>query len=359
MKKRIFGLDLTRSIAFLFVIIVHSFLNSNFNNTDLKGFQMFFLLMVRCLSFTGVLLFIILTGYCKSNKDISKKHYSSIVKILIVYLVISIITILFKKYYLNDDTILYDYIIGIFNFTTIPYAWYLEMYIGLFLLIPFLNILYNNLKTKRNKQILIITLLFISSISTTFSNLNIETRSLDLLPNWWNLYPILLYYIGAYIKEYQININKYINLLFILVVIFLQAFVMFSYCGGNALYVEKIFVYESNFPSIILAVLVFLLLYNIRTHSKVLSKIVYYISYASLGGYLISFCCDKLIYKLANLNINSSNYFIICTFVLTPIIFIISTIISIIINKIIDGVSKITKKIHNNYKLKVMNKELY
>ena len=35
-------------------------------------------------------------------------------------------------------------IIYIFNFTACPNAWYLEMYIGLFLLIPFLNIIYNN-----------------------------------------------------------------------------------------------------------------------------------------------------------------------------------------------------------------------
>ena len=41
MKKRVFGLDLVRAVAFFFVILVHSFSRSEFNNYSLAGFQMF------------------------------------------------------------------------------------------------------------------------------------------------------------------------------------------------------------------------------------------------------------------------------------------------------------------------------
>lgn len=359
-RKRFFGLDLIRAIAFLFIILVHSFMNSGFNTSELKGFQMFSLLMIRCIAFTGVLIFILITGYCKSNKELTKSHYSSITKILIMYLVISIITIFFEIYYLKLDIPLYQYIIGIFNFTTISYAWYIEMYIGLFLLIPFLNTLYKNLLTKKNKQILIITLIFITSIPSTFSSLSIENNSLDIFPNWWGyMYPILLYYIGSYIKEYKIKINKVINMLMILVLVFLQAFVMYFYCQGKALYTGKIFISENNFPSIVLATLIFILFYDINTHSKLLSKIIYYISYASLGGYLISYCYDIIIYRTINLSRENPFYFSLCTFMLTPIIFLISTLSSLIINKLINLIHKLIIKLHENHKIKVSNKELY
>ena len=361
MKKRVFGLDFIRVVAFYFVILVHSFLNSSFNHAPLEGFSMFLLLMVRCVAFTGVLLFIMITGYCKSNKELSKEHFRSIIKILVVYLVISIITFVFRKFYLHQDLSFYNSIIGIFNFTTIPYAWYVEMYIGLFLLIPFLNIVYHHLDTKEKKQLLIFILLFITSISTTFSNLEIAGRSLDVLPNWWgNLYPILLYYIGSYIKEYSIKLNKIINFIIIIVLVFLQAFIMYYYCHGLALYDRNIFVYENNLPSIILAVFIFLFCYDIKTHSKFLTKIMYLISYASFGGYLISYCCDQFFYHHSiPLSPNQPYYFLICTFGLTPIIFFSSTILSYIINKMVDIGTKIHHKIHNNHQLKVKNKEVY
>lgn len=360
MKKRVFGLDLVRSVAFFFVILVHSFSRSGFNTSPLSGFQMFSLLMIRCLAFVGVLLFIIITGYCKSHKNLSKEHFYSITRILIIYFIISIVTIFFEKFYFHSDKTLYDYIIGILNFTTIPYAWYIEMYIGLFLLIPFLNILYNNLQSKQNKIILLLTLLFISSISGSFTNLNIEGKSLDVLPYWWgNLYPILLYYVGVFIREYGIKINKVVNFIFITVIIFIQSFMMFFYSQGQALLDSRIFLVENNFPSILLSIFVFLFLYNIKIHSKFLSKTMYYISYASFGGFLISYCYDLLFYDINIFNKYDSHYFLMCTFLLTPLIFFTSTITSIIINKIYDFMNSLFKKLKSKHDLLVKNKDFY
>ena len=359
MKNRVFGLDLVRSIAFFLVILVHSFMKSGFNGTTVEGFQMFFLLLIRCIAFTGVLLFMIITGYCMYNKKDSKKRYKSLIKILAVYFVISIITILFRKYYLLDTSTLYQYVSGIFNFTAIPYAWYVEMYVGLFLLIPFLNILYNNIPTKKQKLILILSLLFISSISTSFSNVNVDGHSLDLLPNWWyNFYPILLYYIGAYIKEYQITIKRSINIILIGCSVFIQAFITFFYCHGSTLDDGFIFCYENNLPSIILATLIFSLLYNVKTHSKFLSKTFYYISYVSFGGYLISYCCDNYIYG-KHLFLGNSYYFFIYSFMLAPIVFILSSLLSFVVNKFVDYTIKLVHTIHSKHLLRIEGKETY
>ena len=54
-------------------------------------------------------------------------------------------------------------ILSILDFSADSYAWYIEMYIGLFLIIPFLNILWNNLNDVGRKW-LIITLLGLTAL---------------------------------------------------------------------------------------------------------------------------------------------------------------------------------------------------
>lgn len=338
-KERSFGLDLVRVIATIFVILVHSFGNTNFNSANMTGISMFLLLMIRCLVFINVLLFIILTGYCKSNKIVSKDHYYTIKKILVTYFIISIITILFRIFYLHDSTSLYNYIIGIFNFSTIPYAWYIEMYIGLFLIIPFMNILYKNLETKRQKQILIVSLLFMSCIPQTLTMFSISGYSLDVLPCWWgSVYPILLYYIGCYIKEYQLKINKVINIIFIISLTFLQAFVIYFYCQGNSL--NQMLSLDYTFlPAILLSILVFILLYDVQIKGYVIKNIFSYISKLTFGLYLFSYIYDKLIYDILQFNLPINITSILGIVLYTPIIFILSLISSSILNFIINMIS--------------------
>ena len=83
MKKRVFGLDLVRTIAIIFVLLVHVLLNTEFVKTPMIGIKSFLFLGIRNLTLTCVPLFIILTGYCKSDKKVEKKHYQSLKKILI------------------------------------------------------------------------------------------------------------------------------------------------------------------------------------------------------------------------------------------------------------------------------------
>ena len=347
MKNHSFGLDLVRSSALFLVIMVHSFLYSGFNTSNLIGIKMFFLLFIRCICFSGVLLFVILTGYLKQNKKIDKNHYKSIIKILIIYFVISIFTLIYRKLIINDNTSLYDLFIGIFNFTTISYSWYVEMYIGLFLIIPFLNILYKNIENKKQKQLLIIILLIISSLFPTISRIKINSYSLNIFPDYWQfLYPILLYYVGCYIKEYQIHINKLINICIITLLVFLQTFILFFYVDGN--YIGSISIVENSFLPIITSFLLFILLYDVKTYSKRIFTFVNFISKFSFGAYLISYTIDNIVYRLLySLNISGTLFFFISTIFITPIIYGISITISYIITKFVNLIETIIK---NNIK---------
>lgn len=66
--KRIFGLDLIRFLAIFSVISVHFFLNNGFYSFPVKGGRMFISINLRWLFFSGVPLFLLLTGYLNNKK---------------------------------------------------------------------------------------------------------------------------------------------------------------------------------------------------------------------------------------------------------------------------------------------------
>ena len=105
MRKRVFGLDLVRTIAILLVVIVHVFMMNYFQISTIKGTSSFILLFIKNISMACVPLFILLTGYLKYNKKLNKDHYKSIINILITYLVIAIITVLFIPFYFKNSFI--------------------------------------------------------------------------------------------------------------------------------------------------------------------------------------------------------------------------------------------------------------
>lgn len=294
--KREFGLDLIRAMATFFIVAVHFFLNSTYYDTKMTGKTMLIITVFRWLFFICVPLFIILTGYLKSNKKINKEHYKGIKHILISYIFVSIVVLLFRKYYLKNNLTWVNGIIGIFNFTTNNYSWYIEMYIGLFLLIPFLNIMYKACETKKNKQILIATMVAITSFSPLVNMLSFNKVSINIIPDWWNnLYPLGYYFIGCYIKEYRPKINKIKSLLIILLIASFEAIASYVFRYKSTFSWGFIGGYN-NFFTVGLSTIVFLAMYDIKCSKKFITKPVELISNLSLNIYLFSKISDSLIY---------------------------------------------------------------
>lgn len=199
------GLDLIRVIAISFVVAGHFFLNTEFKSSPFEGFSMFVQGMGQTLFGVNVALFMMLTGYLNLKKRVCKSYYRSGIRVIVSYVVISVITILFRVYYIGEEMGIVSWIMKVTGFTAIPYAWYIELWIGLFLLTPFLNILWANLESKRNRVILIVTL-FLLTAPSDFLN----RYGMTLAPSYWEnaCCPLLFFFAGAYIKEYQPKVKK-------------------------------------------------------------------------------------------------------------------------------------------------------
>ena len=208
-KNRDPAMDIIRCIAFLCVVCVHFFLNSGFYNEIVAGRRMFCMTLMRSAFMVCVPLFILLSGHLMGQKAPIRTYYAKIVRILLIYVLACICSLLFKQAILKEHISLADGIWSILDFSASEYSWYVEMYIGLFLLIPFLNILYQNIPCQHQKKLLIGSLLFLTSLpgiinvynftdSGWWSAPGLSTSYQFILPDWWSkLYPVTYYFYEA------------------------------------------------------------------------------------------------------------------------------------------------------------------
>lgn len=332
-KKRNINIDLIKCIAVFSVISIHFFANANFYNQKINNNIMYMHTTFRCLFMICVPLFLITTGYLMNKKSISKKYYLSIIRVLLIYLLTTISVLI---YYLIKDNIpmtIKYFIKGITTFDT-GYSWYIEMYLGLFLIIPFINLIYHNLKNKKEKKLLIITMLIITSLP------GIANCKYRLIPDWYmQFYPLTYYFIGCYLSEYKININKYLNAFLFIISVSISGIIniLLSY---NDIFLRGI---HNDWPSILNVVpttLIFIFILNLdltKAPHKI-KKIIYKISELSLGTYLMSCIIDNFLYFDYYKGINFLS--ILGYFKIVPLTFILSLSLSMIINVIYKMIDK-------------------
>ena len=315
---RIIGLDFVRTAAILFVIGGHFFsLHTAFRSTVFEGLSMFIQATAIPLLTTGVPLFIILTGYLNTNKTISKTYYKGCIRVLFAYLLFSILTILFRKYCLDESFSWLQWGLKILDFSAIPYGWYIEMWIGLFLLTPFLNSLYKAIPTKKQKVLLISTWFTLTAVPDLFNRYGFH-----LFPGFWaDCYPLTFFFIGSYLHEYKPRINKWILLAGIVALCLINPLFNWLFVDEHTL-IQISGSVQGVFGTCI-AIAFFLLCYQLDFCSTAFRKVLIKISMLSLDMYLCCYMFDALVYPYFKENyFVSQSQFGIYFFIIVPIIFI-------------------------------------
>ncbi len=328
-STRIIGLDIVRLCASFFTIAGHFFgSNTNLYSTPFDG--TLFMQGVMDSFFRGVPLFLMLTGYWQNNKGIDKKYYKSCIRVILYYLILSIITILFRKYYFLESFDLRHSIESILNFSAIPYAWYIEMWLGLFLLIPFLNKLFKSLSGKREKLILIFSLMILTSLP------NLGNREgYYLVPAYWEIcYPLMFYFIGSYIKEYQPQIKLFKSLLILIATCTINPIATLIFTSDRS--IIHIIGNSYNPFGVLISTIFFLLVYQLKIKNKTIGKFITFAAPLSLGVYLICFCFDALYYPYFKEHFfENQAQFGWFFFIIVPLVYLSSLLVAYLADKLI------------------------
>lgn len=292
-NRRIIGLDFIRTIAILCVLSVHFFLNTKFYGTPILGKSMYLQVFMRMMFLMCVPLFLLLTGYLQKNKQVTKSYFKKIIPILIIYFIYSAMFIAFRIIILKEHKSVIQWIASIEDFSAENYSWYIEMYIGLFLISPFLNLVYNNLNSKKQKDVLILISIFMTACPVLFNG---KMYGLMNFPNYWSsIYPVTYYFIGCYIREYQPQIKKLYTLVVWFLAVLLGTFLeIYGAKKGNfSSYVG----YYGSLIITVQAVAFFLAFYHAEIKNRIAVKVISTISVLSLDIYLASKTTDAIVYK--------------------------------------------------------------
>jgi len=292
-KKRNLNLDLIRCVALLIVPTMHGIDNTGLYTIQLETPADLFMMVLRIGITVSIPFYIMLTGYLCNRKALTLRYYLGYVRVYLTYLLCSIPCLFLEYYYKHSLTSVKDLISGVLNFSACGYAWYIMMYTGLFLMIPFLNMMYHGCGSKRQKQVLILSF-FALSILPSFLNLYVQIYSV-----WWTrLYPICYYFTGAYLSEYMPKMRpaKTAALLFGFLGLYSLFFYFNSHGNGGAL----IDVYQTSWEVYILGVLSFIFLYNLRLDHlpRAISSLIVKISDLTLAIYLLTWIPDGLTYPI-------------------------------------------------------------
>ena len=284
--KRESGIDLFRILGLLFVNGLHACLYNGFYYEPQQGILMWAANSFRWLFYGCNAMFMLLTGYLKSEKPWGKRYYKGLFTVLVGYMLTCIVSYPVRYFLIGEKDALPVWIERFFTFSN--YAWYVEMYIGLILISPVINLALKQIQNPRQLLILAGSCLFVTTMHSI--------TPIDLIPNYWSsMYPLTLYLLGAVIRRLQPKFSAWLCL---------SAAALTAMGLGliSMLTADKNFSsgFDQGYGGFWITVMVtalFLGIYKIRLSCQ-MSRLLGWLSAGVFEGYILSRLLDVWIYGL-------------------------------------------------------------
>lgn len=326
MRKREPGLDLLRCLALLFVVTFHSFLNNGYYTQPQRGAAMWLAGSFRWLCVSCIGLFLMLTGYLKSGRTDFRSCWRGLAPVLLGYLLAAAVSIPIRHFVFGDTHSLSGWITKLLGFSAVYYGWYVEMYAGLVLMMPFVNMLLCQLKDGKHLLVFVCVMLTLTALP--------GATPLNFLPDHWrNLYPLTYYILGAVVRRVQPRVTPWMGIgTAVVMALALGGATVLSTDGnlGNALTWEF-----ADLWIAVMAVCLFVSLYRVET-GPVLEIILSFGANGCYGGYLLSHLLDAWCYKLVPQWRTPARYPKLFLFVTVPI-FLVSVLGGRVLQKLTRG----------------------
>ena len=290
MKERKLNIDLLKCIAIVFVVGVHFFLHTNYYGQSFTFKSIFLSSFIWMILMTCVPLFIMATGYLMKDKTYSEDYFIKLLPVIGIYALTAAVYTFFDMRVVNEEYLgkLFE---NIFSFS--HYAWYVNLYIGLYMLIPFLNAGFNSLTSRKNQVVVLGILVLFTIVPPTLSLLNNNEQNFMILPHiipdyWKGLWPITYYLLGAFLASSKKK-SSFKELVFVIFILdILSVF-------GLAAISETTFGIEYTvLPVFLLSSLIFYSVIHLKVSIKNewLQRFILFISKNTLPIYLLSVIGD-------------------------------------------------------------------
>jgi len=340
-KQRAFGPDVVRVLAFILLLWLHFFLRNGFYNQPVNTTAMTIAAAGRCVFMCCIPLFLMLTGYLKCGKEWKKGYYASLLPILLSWAIISVVCLWYKVCVAGQQKTAWEWLCEFFDFKLANYSWYLEMYIGLLLVSPFLNMAWNQLQTRQQHTAMVAVFAFLTFIPNTFNGITLDGEHLlNFLPNYWtSLYYFTYYLIGCWIRTYRPKVNPVVCVAAAAAVALCFG-VINRYTGGaEGDFYEGFNISYSHLGTVTIAVFLFLGTYGLECRYSWIRKTMAVLSGVTLEMYLISCVFDQPLYVLQRGQYGAEEY-LVRGLVLTGLVFAGSFLSGWLIHQISAGIDR-------------------
>lgn len=202
MNERKSNIELFRILLILMVIVLHYFsaeMGGALGHAIPGSISYYFIHLMESVSIVAVNGFVLITGYFSYKKE--KVKVSKVINLILIMifwgLLLSLSTVLVLRPEGINMQIIKDIIESATN------QWFVIIYCILYLLIPFLNKIINNISQNSYKTLLVIGLVFFYLWPSFYTKITVSDAGYGII-NF-----VYLYFIGAYIRRYHEN-NKHI-----------------------------------------------------------------------------------------------------------------------------------------------------
>lgn len=299
------GIDILKIIAVLFVIWVHTFLYNGFYGAKIDSEDYLLPIAFRWIAYTCVPIFMTITGYLMKNKKFSGKYYLGILRVAVIYIVVTVVCMKYKQENFNSEFNTWSILKGFFHtYDLAQYGWYLNYYFAIFAMIPFLNSAFNGLKNRKERFALVATIFVFTILARSLYIGMDPDKQFRLLPDYLaGFWPVAYYFTGAYIREYPPKRCVRNKLLYLFVLVAAVAFLTQSTynhslenTGNNNVFMSRHFNDYGTYPVYIAAVCIFLLFFDITTTKRPVKFVLRQLGDATFCTYLLSYVFDQDFY---------------------------------------------------------------
>lgn len=194
-KQRTSNFEIMRILSMFFIVFYHFIIATGGDLVEVtNGNMRLILYLLSMLMMVHVNSYILITGYFQYNKKFKLRKLIDLLIMAYTYKVIIGIIYLF----IGIPPLEKIQIIRIFNPLEFDNYWFIRIYILLYILSPYINIIIEKLNKKEHLKLIIILFILFSCISTLTNQRTISDTGFSIV------HFVYLYILGAYLNKYNV-----------------------------------------------------------------------------------------------------------------------------------------------------------